>query len=99
MSATTLRRKPVDIKAWHLVDAPGPTGETVQVQFIMMEALTALMAEGWRGAPVHTPDGWRLELNSDAMEPIIATAGQWVVIDGGVRVLSDADVQAGYTVA
>lgn len=81
-----LVRKPVPLTAFELVD-----------QAAMLEALTFLAAEGWRGALSQSDDGWRLELNID--EPVcqvVAVVGDWLVVDGGVRLLSGVEVEASY---
>jgi hypothetical protein len=81
-----LVRKPTPLTAFELVD-----------QAAMLEALTFLAADGWRGALSQSDDGWRLEMNID--EPaaqVVAVVGDWLVVDGGVRLLSDAEVAASY---
>ena len=81
-----LVRKPVPLTAFELVD-----------QAAMLEALTFLAGEGWRGALSQSDDGWSLEMNID--EParqVVAGVGDWLVVDGGVRLLSAAEVAASY---
>ena len=81
-----LVRKPVPLPAFELVD-----------QAAMLEALTFLAGEGWRGALSQSDDGWSLEMNID--EParqVVAGVGDWLVVDGGVRLLSAAEVEASY---
>jgi hypothetical protein len=82
-----LVRKPVPLAAFKLVD-----------QADMLEALTFLADEGWRGALSQSDDGWSLEINID--EParqVSAEVGDWLVFDGGLlRKMSDADVAASY---
>jgi hypothetical protein len=81
-----LVRKPVPLPAFELVD-----------QAAMLEALTFLAGEGWRGALSQSDDGWSLEMNID--EParqVVAGLGDWLVVDGGVRLLSAAQVEASY---
>ena len=86
--SVTLTRKPTPITAWHLTD-----------QTEMLDALTSLADAGWRGALAPVGDGWRLELNADApTRQVIAEIGDWLVIDGGLRKLSDAEVTEGYQV-
>jgi hypothetical protein len=83
-----LVRKPIPLTAFELVD-----------QAAMLEALTFLAAEGWRGALSQSDDGWRLEMNID--EPpaqVVAVVGDWLVVDGSVRTLSAAEVAADYEV-
>ena len=81
-----LVRKPVPLTAFELVD-----------QAAMLEALTFLAGEGWRGALSQSDDGWSLEMNID--EParqVVAGLGDWLVVDGGVRLLSGVEVEASY---
>ena len=81
-----LVRKPVPLTAFELVD-----------QAAMLEALTFRAAEGWRGALSQSDDGWSLEMNID--EParqVVAGLGDWLVVDGGVRLLSAVEVAASY---
>ena len=81
-----LVRKPVPLTAFELVD-----------QAAMLEALTFLAGEGWRGALSQSDSGWSLEMNID--EParqVVAGVGDWLVVDGGVRLLSAAEVEASY---
>jgi hypothetical protein len=81
-----LVRKPTPLTAFELVD-----------QAAMLEALTFLAAEGWRGALSQSDDGWSLEMNIDEpVQQVVAVVGQWLVVDGGVRLLSGAEVSASY---
>jgi len=81
-----LVRKPTPLTAFELVD-----------QAAMLEALTFLAAEGWRGALSQSDDGWRLEMNIDEpVQQVVAEVGDWLVVDGGVRLLSGAEVSASY---
>jgi hypothetical protein len=83
-----LVRKPTPLPAFELVD-----------EAAMLEALTFLSGQGWRGALSQSDDGWRLEMNID--EPptqVVAVVGQWLVVDGSVRTLSQAEVAADYEV-
>ncbi len=81
-----LVRKPTPLTAFELVD-----------QAAMLEALTFLAADGWRGALSQSDDGWRLEMNIDEpVQQVVAVVGQWLVVDGGVRLLSGAEVSASY---
>jgi hypothetical protein len=81
-----LVRKPTPLTAFELVD-----------QAAMLEALTFLAAEGWRGALSQSEDGWRLEMNiDDPVQQVVAEVGDWLVVDGGVRLLSGAEVAASY---
>jgi hypothetical protein len=81
-----LVRKPTPLTAFELVD-----------QAAMLEALTFLAADGWRGALSQSDDGWRLEMNIDEpVQQVVAGVGQWLVVDGGVRLLSSAEVAASY---
>jgi hypothetical protein len=81
-----LVRKPTPLTAFELVD-----------QAAMLEALTFLAAEGWRGALSQSDDGWSLEMNIDnPVRQVVAVVGEWLVVDGGVRLLSGAEVAASY---
>ena len=81
-----LVRKPTPLMAFELVD-----------QAAMLEALTFLAADGWRGALSQSDDGWRLEMNiDDPVQQVVAELGDWLVVDGGVRLLSGAEVSASY---
>jgi hypothetical protein len=81
-----LVRKPTPLTAFELVD-----------EAAMLEALTFLAAEGWRGALSQSDDGWRLEMNIDEpVQQVVAVVGDWLVVDGGVRLLSGAEVAASY---
>jgi hypothetical protein len=81
-----LVRKPTPLTAFELVD-----------QAAMLEALTFLAADGWRGALSQSDDGWRLEMNIDEpVQQIVAEVGDWLVVDGGVRLLSGVEVSASY---
>ena len=84
-----LVRKPVELTAWHLTD-----------QASMLDALTVLSGEGWRGALSPLDSGWQLELNADdPVRQVMAVVGDWLVVDGGLRKLSDAEVTASYEVS
>jgi hypothetical protein len=83
-----LVRKPTPLPAFDLVD-----------EAAMLEALTFLSGQGWRGALSQSDEGWRLEMNID--EPptqVVAVVGEWLVVDGSVRTLSAAEVAADYEV-
>ena len=81
-----LVRKPVPLPAFELVD-----------QAAMLEALTFLAGEGWRGALSQSDDGWSLEMNIDEpVRQVVAVVGDWLVVDGGVRLLSAVEVEASY---
>jgi len=81
-----LVRKPTPLTAFELVD-----------QAAMLEALTFLAADGWRGALSQSDDGWRLEMNTDdPVQQVVAEIGDWLVVDGGVRLLSGVEVSASY---
>lgn len=82
----SLVRMPVELTAWHLVD-----------QAAMLDALTVLSESGWRGAISQFAGGWRLELNAD--EPtrqVIAELGDWLVVDMGLRKLTDSECAENY---
>lgn len=81
-----LVRKPVPLTAFELVD-----------QAAMLDALTFLAGEGWRGALLQSDEGWSLEMNiDDPVQQVSAGVGDWLVVDGGVRLLSAAEVEASY---
>jgi hypothetical protein len=81
-----LVRKPLPLTAFDLVD-----------EAAMLEALTYLAGVGWRGALSQGDDGWRLEMNiDDPVQQVVAEIGDWLVVDGGVRLLSAAEVSASY---
>jgi hypothetical protein len=87
--SVTVTRKPVELTAWHLVD-----------QAAMLDALSVLSGDGWRGSLSPVDDGWRLELNADdPVRQVIAELGDWLIVDGGLRKLSAAEVTADYEVA
>ena len=84
-----LVRKPTPLTAFELVD-----------QAAMLEALTFLAAEGWRGALSPEDGVWVLELNADnPTRQVIADLGDWLILDGGLRKLSAAEVDADYEVS
>lgn len=86
--ATMLTRKPLPLTAWHLTD-----------QAAMLEALGTLSAQGWRGslAPVNGSGTWKLELNADNPTRYhSAETGDWLVLDGDLRKLSDTDCADNY---
>lgn len=84
----TLRRKAVDLQAWHLTDLPA-----------MAEAFSVLTGQGWRGGISSNQDGQlRLELNNDDADQILAGIGDWLVLDLGVRLLSDEQCAENYEV-
>lgn len=81
-----LVRKPIELSGWHLVD-----------QAAMLDALTSLSGEGWRGAISQVSGGWRLELNADdPKRQVIAEVGDWLVSDMGLRKLTAAECTANY---
>ena len=87
--SVTVTRKPVELTAWHLVD-----------QAAMLDALSVLSGQGWRGSLSPADSVWVLELNADnPVRQVIAELGDWLVLDGGLRKLSDAEVTADYEVA
>jgi hypothetical protein len=81
-----LVRKPTPLTAFELVD-----------ESAMLEALTFLAGVGWRGSLSQSDDGWSLEMNiDDPVQQVSASVGDWLVVDGGVRLLSAAEVEASY---
>lgn len=83
----TLTRKPLTVDGWHLVDLTA-----------MAEAFTALTAEGWRGGISSDQSGnFSLELNADnPSRHIRASVGDWLVLDMGLRLMSNDEVAANY---
>ena len=87
--SVSVTRKPVSLTAWHLVD-----------QAAMLDALSVLSGQGWRGSLSPVDASWVLELNADdPIRQVIADVGDWLVLDGGLRKLSSAEVIADYEVA
>jgi len=87
----TLQRKPIDLIGWHLIS-----------QADMLDALGYLSDEGWRGAVSFdsTNATWRLELNADnPIRNLIATIGDWLIDDMGLRKLTDAECADNYEAA
>lgn len=82
-----LTRKPVGLTAWELVD-----------QSAMLDALTVLSADGWRGAVLQADGGgWLLELNADSpTRQVVARVGDWLVVDMELRKLSAEECAANY---
>lgn len=85
--AIVLTRKPVELTAWSLTD-----------QSAMLDALTFLSGQGWRGAVSQFEGGgWRLELNADnPTRQVIAELGDWLVLDMGLRKLTAAECEDNY---
>jgi hypothetical protein len=84
-----LVRKSTPLTAFELVD-----------QAAMLDALTFLAAEGWRGALSPEDGVWVLELNADnPTRQVVAELGDWLILDGGLRKLSAAEVEADYEVS
>ena len=87
--SVTVTRKPVELTAWHLVN-----------QATMLDALSVLSGQGWRGSLSPADSVWVLELNADdPVRQVIAQLGDWLIMDGGLRKLSDTEVAADYEVA
>jgi hypothetical protein len=87
--SVTVTRKPVELTAWHLID-----------QAAMLDALSVLSGQGWRGSLSPEDSVWVLELNADdPVRQVIAQLGDWLIIDGGLRKLSATEVAADYEVA
>jgi hypothetical protein len=79
-------RKPLPLSAWPLVN-----------QAAMLEALTYLTEQGWRGALTQSAGGWTLELNADdPTRQVVAQIGDWLILDMGLRRISDDDYAANY---
>jgi hypothetical protein len=75
--AIMLERKPTQHQGWHLLDAAA-----------MLTAFEELKPSGWRGGLSADEGGaWRLELNANDHVTITAQIGQWLVLDGQLRVL------------
>jgi hypothetical protein len=84
--SVVLHRKPVDLTAWQLTD-----------QTEMVAALTALQELGWRGGINYSQGAWILELNADnPQRGITATIGDWLILDLGLRKVSESDCAAAY---
>ena len=84
-----LVRKSTPLTAFELVD-----------QAAMLDALTFLAAEGWRGALSPEDGVWVLELNADnPTRQVVAELGDWLILDGGLRKLSATEVDADYEVS
>ena len=83
----TLRRKPIDLQAWHLTDLTQ-----------MAEAFSALTADGWRGGISADATGvLRLELNRDSpTRQVIAALDDWLVLDMGLRLMTAAEFDENY---
>ncbi len=82
-----LRRKDADLQAWHLIDLSAMAG-----------AFSALTEQGWRGG-ISSGDGGelRLELNRDDPQgQIVAGVGDWLILDMGVRLLTDQECSENY---
>ena len=87
--SVSVTRKPVALTAWHLID-----------QAAMLDALSVLSGQGWRGSLSPVDASWVLELNADdPVRQVIAELGDWLVVYGGLRKLSAAEVDADYEVA
>jgi hypothetical protein len=83
---TVLRRKDVDLQAWHLTDLSA-----------MAAAFSVLTSQGWRGGISSDQNGdLRLELNRDEADQIIASIGDWLVLDMGVRLLTATECAENY---
>lgn len=85
----TLRRKPVDLPAWHLTDMTQ-----------MAAAFTALTVEGWRGGINADQYGeLRLEVNRDnPSQQIVAHIGDWLVLDIELRRLTASQFDDHYEI-
>lgn len=82
----TLQRKPIDLIGWHLIS-----------QADMLDALSHLSGDGWRGAVYPAEGTWRLELHADSpTRNIIASIGAWLIDDMGLRLITDAECAANY---
>ena len=84
---TVLRRKDVDLQGWHLIDLSA-----------MAEAFSVLTAEGWRGG-ISSGGGGELRLEMNRDDPhgqIVAGVGDWLILDMGVRLLTDEECAENY---
>lgn len=91
-----LHRKPIEVSAWLLTDHDGKTA-----QQWLFEAIATLTAQGWRGTPLLGPSGSidRAEFNgADPLGSVFATFGNWLVLDGTLRVLTPEQVIEEYDV-
>jgi hypothetical protein len=77
-----------DIASWPL---RGPSD--------LFEALTELEADGWEGAVTREGGTWSLRLSASGKQTVNATVGQWIVDDGGLKVLSPQEFIARYAPA
>lgn len=87
----TLQRKPIDLIGWNLISEAD-----------MLDALAYLSNDGWRGAVYFdsTNATWRLELNADnPIRHLIASIGDWIVDDMGVRLITAAECAENYEAA
>lgn len=84
----TVQHKPTPLTAWQLTD-----------QSIMLECLSYLTGLGWRGGINYNAvtDSWRIELNADdPIRQVTAETGDWLVLDVGLRKLTDQEFSDNY---
>lgn len=83
--AIMLQRTQVPLSSWQL-STPAD----------MLGALEELNDLGWRGGVNRHDDGtWRIELNKSNTS-VTGGLGDWLVLDGELRCMSDADRAANY---
>ena len=83
--AIMLQRMQIPLMSWHLDD-----------RVKMLDALEELGEQGWRGGVNRHDDGaWRIELNK-GNTIVTAGLGDWLILDGELRCMSDADTASNY---
>lgn len=104
MFAAQLQRIQTPLQAWHFADETmtiGGVERVVSAQEKMLDAVSTLIGQGWRGAVTPNGDGTcKVELNADnPSRTVSAGMGDWLVIDFDLRALSDDQCAAEYEAA
>ena len=89
--SVSLERKATPLPAWHLTDSAA-----------MVAALTELSATGWRGTVGYNPDSavWQIDVvSADGTTEVGAIIGDWLILDGQLSSVSDAERVAKYNTA